>query len=129
MAGGAEPHPQADLLVRSPGGPPLWFPPLRVPVLSPGVPFCHFDPLSSPRVPFCPIGKGSGTRGEGRDTGSGKGHGDREGTQGRDMGTRRGHRGCPRSELPDYAAIVPVLLEHGLEKLPQHCGITPGTAG
>uniref|UniRef100_A0A8B9ZFD6 DNA ligase n=1 Tax=Anas platyrhynchos TaxID=8839 RepID=A0A8B9ZFD6_ANAPL len=29
-------------------------------------------------------------------------------------------------ELPDYAAIVPVLLEHGLEKLPQHCGITPG---
>ncbi|XP_040398529.1 DNA ligase 1 [Cygnus olor] len=29
-------------------------------------------------------------------------------------------------ELPDYAAIVPVLLEHGLEQLPQHCGITPG---
>ncbi|KAI6060345.1 DNA ligase 1 [Aix galericulata] len=29
-------------------------------------------------------------------------------------------------ELPDYAAIVAVLLEHGLEKLPQHCGITPG---
>uniref|UniRef100_A0A8V0XDH7 DNA ligase 1 n=1 Tax=Gallus gallus TaxID=9031 RepID=A0A8V0XDH7_CHICK len=29
-------------------------------------------------------------------------------------------------ELPDYAAIVPVLLEHGLEQLPKHCGITPG---
>ncbi|XP_019468290.1 LOW QUALITY PROTEIN: DNA ligase 1 [Meleagris gallopavo] len=29
-------------------------------------------------------------------------------------------------ELPDYTAIVPVLLEHGLEQLPKHCGITPG---
>jgi len=36
---------------------------------------------------------------------------------------------CPHSELPDYAAIVPVLLEHGLEQLPKHCGITPGTMG
>lgn len=88
MAGGAEPNPQADLLVRCPGGPPLWFPPLRGPVLSPGVPFCHFDPLSSPRVPFCPIGKGSGTQGEGGDMGTGRGHRDREGTwgQGGDTG-------------------------------------------
>ncbi|NXE57435.1 DNLI1 ligase, partial [Casuarius casuarius] len=31
-------------------------------------------------------------------------------------------------ELPNYAAIIPVLLEHGLESLPLHCKITPGTA-
>ncbi|XP_025945369.1 DNA ligase 1 isoform X2 [Apteryx rowi] len=29
-------------------------------------------------------------------------------------------------ELPNYAAIIPVLLEHGLESLPLHCKITPG---
>ncbi|KAJ7313838.1 hypothetical protein JRQ81_005581 [Phrynocephalus forsythii] len=29
-------------------------------------------------------------------------------------------------ELPNYDVIVPVLLEHGVESLPQHCKITPG---
>ncbi|XP_074873873.1 DNA ligase 1 isoform X2 [Carettochelys insculpta] len=29
-------------------------------------------------------------------------------------------------ELPSYDIIVPVLLEHGVESLPQHCKITPG---
>ncbi|XP_061444227.1 DNA ligase 1 [Rhineura floridana] len=29
-------------------------------------------------------------------------------------------------ELPNYDTIVPVLLEHGVENLPQHCKITPG---
>uniref|UniRef100_A0A8C8SPU7 DNA ligase n=1 Tax=Pelusios castaneus TaxID=367368 RepID=A0A8C8SPU7_9SAUR len=29
-------------------------------------------------------------------------------------------------ELPSYDIIVPVLLEHGIESLPQHCKITPG---
>nr|XP_056719027.1 DNA ligase 1 [Euleptes europaea] len=29
-------------------------------------------------------------------------------------------------ELPNYDTIVPVLLEHGVESLPQHCKITPG---
>ncbi|XP_048373653.1 DNA ligase 1 [Sphaerodactylus townsendi] len=29
-------------------------------------------------------------------------------------------------ELPNYDTIVPVLLEHGIESLPQHCKITPG---
>ncbi|XP_062448980.1 DNA ligase 1 [Rhea pennata] len=29
-------------------------------------------------------------------------------------------------ELPNYAVIIPVLLEHGLESLPLHCKITPG---
>ncbi|XP_020663017.3 DNA ligase 1 isoform X1 [Pogona vitticeps] len=29
-------------------------------------------------------------------------------------------------ELPNYDIIVPVLLEHGVESLPQHCKITPG---
>lgn len=93
--------------------------------------FVPRGPLLSLRSPFIPQGPLLSYWEGVWDTGRGRGHGDREGTQGqgRDMGTRRGHRGCPRSELPDYAAIVPVLLEHGLEKLPQHCGITPGTAG
>lgn len=30
------------------------------------------------------------------------------------------------SELPNYDKIVPVLLEHGVEKLPQYCKLTPG---
>ncbi|XP_062993642.1 DNA ligase 1 [Elgaria multicarinata webbii] len=29
-------------------------------------------------------------------------------------------------ELPNYDTIVPVLLKHGVESLPQHCKITPG---
>ncbi|XP_066487152.1 DNA ligase 1 isoform X2 [Tiliqua scincoides] len=29
-------------------------------------------------------------------------------------------------ELPNYDTIVSVLLEHGVESLPQHCKITPG---
>ncbi|XP_053116666.1 DNA ligase 1 isoform X2 [Hemicordylus capensis] len=29
-------------------------------------------------------------------------------------------------ELPNYDIIVPVLLEHGVQSLPQHCKITPG---
>ncbi|KAL8176312.1 UNVERIFIED_CONTAM: tRNA ligase, partial [Gekko kuhli] len=29
-------------------------------------------------------------------------------------------------ELPNYDTIVPVLLEHGVESIPQHCKITPG---
>ncbi|XP_060112398.1 DNA ligase 1 [Heteronotia binoei] len=29
-------------------------------------------------------------------------------------------------ELPNYDTIVPVLLEHGVESLPEHCKITPG---
>lgn len=29
-------------------------------------------------------------------------------------------------ELPNYDVLVPVLLEHGVESLPQHCKITPG---
>ncbi|KAG8140287.1 putative DNA ligase protein [Naja naja] len=29
-------------------------------------------------------------------------------------------------ELPNYNIIVPVLLEHGVESLPQYCKITPG---
>ncbi|KAM3821578.1 DNA ligase 1 isoform 1-T1 [Vipera latastei] len=29
-------------------------------------------------------------------------------------------------ELPNYDIIVPVLLEHGVESLPQYCKITPG---
>lgn len=30
-------------------------------------------------------------------------------------------------EVPDLDRIVPVLLEHGLEKLPEHCRLSPGT--
>lgn len=30
-------------------------------------------------------------------------------------------------EVPDFDRIVPVLLEHGLEKLPEHCRLSPGT--
>uniref|UniRef100_A0A8D0LAJ0 DNA ligase n=1 Tax=Sphenodon punctatus TaxID=8508 RepID=A0A8D0LAJ0_SPHPU len=29
-------------------------------------------------------------------------------------------------ELPNYDTLVPVLLQHGVESLPQHCKITPG---
>ncbi|KAM4636896.1 DNA ligase 1-like, partial [Discoglossus pictus] len=29
-------------------------------------------------------------------------------------------------ELPNYDAIIPVLLEHGIESLPKHCKLTPG---
>lgn len=32
---------------------------------------------------------------------------------------------CP-SEVPDLDRIVPVLLEHGLERLPEHCRLSPG---
>lgn len=30
------------------------------------------------------------------------------------------------SEVPDLDRIVPVLLEHGLERLPEHCSLSPG---
>ena len=30
------------------------------------------------------------------------------------------------SELPCYDKIIPVLLEKGIEELPQHCKMTPG---
>lgn len=36
---------------------------------------------------------------------------------------------CPPrnpSEVPDLDRIVPVLLEHGLERLPEHCRLSPG---
>nr|XP_033816238.1 DNA ligase 1 [Geotrypetes seraphini] len=29
-------------------------------------------------------------------------------------------------ELPNYDTIIPVLLQHGIENLPQHCRLTPG---
>ncbi|XP_069493641.1 DNA ligase 1 [Ambystoma mexicanum] len=29
-------------------------------------------------------------------------------------------------ELPNYDAIVPIMLEHGIESLPKHCRLTPG---
>ncbi|XP_053546996.1 DNA ligase 1 [Bombina bombina] len=29
-------------------------------------------------------------------------------------------------ELPSYDAIIPILLEHGLDSLPKHCRLTPG---
>ncbi|XP_006142255.1 DNA ligase 1 isoform X1 [Tupaia chinensis] len=31
-------------------------------------------------------------------------------------------------EVPDLDRIVPVLLEHGLERLPEHCRLSPGVA-
>lgn len=30
-------------------------------------------------------------------------------------------------EVPDLDRIIPVLLEHGLERLPEHCKLSPGT--
>lgn len=30
------------------------------------------------------------------------------------------------SEVPDLDRIIPVLLEHGLERLPEHCKLSPG---
>lgn len=29
-------------------------------------------------------------------------------------------------EVPDLDRIIPVLLEHGLEHLPEHCRLSPG---
>ncbi|KAF5918508.1 hypothetical protein HPG69_018292 [Diceros bicornis minor] len=31
-----------------------------------------------------------------------------------------------KTEVPDLDRIVPVLLEHGLERLPEHCKLSPG---
>lgn len=30
------------------------------------------------------------------------------------------------NSLPDYGAIIPVLLKHGIARLPDHCHLTPG---
>lgn len=30
------------------------------------------------------------------------------------------------SELPNYEAVIPALLKHGIEDLPKHCFLTPG---
>ena len=30
------------------------------------------------------------------------------------------------SECPNFGAILPVLLKHGIEDLPEHCKLTPG---
>lgn len=30
------------------------------------------------------------------------------------------------SEMPSYDKLIPSLLEHGLETLPEHCHLTPG---
>ena len=30
------------------------------------------------------------------------------------------------SELPSYDAVIPVLLQHGVQELPNKCKLTPG---
>ena len=30
------------------------------------------------------------------------------------------------SEHPNYGALIPAMLRHGLEQLPDHCKLTPG---
>lgn len=32
------------------------------------------------------------------------------------------------SECPNYGAIIPCILEHGVEELPNRCKLTPGTS-
>lgn len=31
------------------------------------------------------------------------------------------------SEMPSYDAIIPVLMKEGIDELPNHCKLTPGT--
>ena len=31
------------------------------------------------------------------------------------------------SEIPNYDKMIPILLEHEIDALPDHCKLTPGT--
>ena len=32
----------------------------------------------------------------------------------------------PHSEMPNYGVLIPALVSHGVNKLPEHCSLTPG---